>query len=176
VYARHDSGAYLGLVMTGVEFRGPPGADPQLELQADLGFRRDLGRGLTLEVGVLDSHYPDASGPLDFEEPYFRLSRGRGTIGLNYAPNYFGGESRSFHTWGTYAVPLSGRLALDLTAADFRFSNEPNAGGLKDYWYWVTGLRADLDGATLQVMYTDTQPNSVGFRRSSWTFLLSTSF
>lgn len=175
VYSRHPTGAYLGLVMTAVEFRGAPGADPQLELQADLGVRRQLGRGLALEVGVLDSHYPSASGPLDFEEPYFRLSRGRGTVGLNYAPNYFGGESRSFHTWGSYAVPLDSKVSVDLQAADFRFSNEPGAG-LKDYWYWVTGLRAELDGVTVQLLYTDTRPNSVGFRRSSWTFLMSTRF
>lgn len=175
VYARHPSGAYLGLVATGIEFNGPPGADPQLELQADLGVQRSLSGEWTLAVGVLDSHYPDASGPLDFEEPYFRLAKGRTSFGLNYSPNYFGGESRSFHTWASYALPLSREVALDLTAADFRFSNEPNAG-LVDYVYWGLGLRADLAGVTVTALYNDAAPDQVGFRRARWTFLMSTSF
>lgn len=175
-YARFEQGSYLGLIASAVEFRGGAGADPRYELQLDLGHAFDLGRGRSLSVGLLQSRYPSAAAALDFSEPYLVLARGRASLAFNYAANYFGGESRSFHTLLSYALPLRDGWTLDLRVADFRFSNEPNAG-LVDYRYRGVGLRRRLGSALEgQLRWVDTTPDAVGFRRSRLSFLLTATF
>ena len=107
----HESGFYAGIWGSNVEF----GDSAQLELDLYAGFSKELGNGLSIDIGVVHYEYPGALSSLnyDFEEYYLGLGYNIQKVALStklsYAPE-FAVSNKSAHY-------LEGGISYELPAA-----------------------------------------------------------
>ena len=118
----HDSGFYVGLWASNVDFEIQTVDDAQAELDVYAGFGGEFGdSGIGYDIGVLDYNYPGASGRLnyDFTEVYGSLSYSwteafSTSLSLAYTSDYYGGSDDATY-WNV--------------AADYDFGNDWMVGG-----------------------------------------------
>lgn len=157
----HDSGAYIGVWGSNVEF----GDDTSLELDIYAGFSNAFNIGsatVTYDVGWLRYEYP-AESSLNFNELYGGLSFSP-VENLNFGAKYYYGL-RIEHTHpGDYRD-----FSIDYTLPEEvgAFTLLGHAGqydvvGGDDYWDWKVGVAKDLGPFNIEVAYTDTDDTGSG--------------
>jgi len=95
----HDSGFYVGIWASNVDFQIQTVDDASAEVDIYAGFANELGNGISYDVGVLTYQYPNADSSLDYDftEVYGKLSYNwtealSTTAHLAYTSDYFGGS------------------------------------------------------------------------------------
>jgi uncharacterized protein (TIGR02001 family) len=85
----HESGLYVGTWGSNLAGWGTFGGS-NMELDLIAGYKKDLGDGLAVDVGVTWYMYPSGADTTDFAEPYVKLSSSIGPVsmlaGVAYAP------------------------------------------------------------------------------------------
>ena len=159
----HESGAYIGVWGSNVEFQGGPRDTVSLEIDAYIGFTRDTDFGgflpfaLTYDIGFLHYEFPSNSD-FNLNEIYFGAAIAP-VENLNFSTYYYldtGIENKI----GKGYVDISS----DYTLPDWAWSTTllAHAGhydrtaGADDYWDWKVGVAKDLAGFNYEVAYLDT--------------------
>lgn len=173
VYYHGSSGFHIGATAAHVDFQGGPTTDPRMEFQIDAGYSWER-HGIHWKAGIFTIQYPRATS-LSFEEPYLSLEKGHGRLVFAYAPHFFGSDSASVFEKAGYNLPLGHRYAFDLEFGHMDFS-DPVAAGLADYNYLQGALEKDLGEYSARLVYSHTEPGSVGFPVARWVVSLSHSF
>ena len=98
----HDSGFYVGIWASSVDFQIQTVDDASSEVDLYAGFANDFGNGIGYDIGVLTYQYPNADGSLDYDftEVYGSLSYNwtdalATTAYLAYTSDYFGGSDNA---------------------------------------------------------------------------------
>ncbi len=167
----HESGAYIGVWGSNVEFGGP---DNSLELDIYAGFSNDIAISdafsITYDLGWLRYEYPTsgnsttASG-YNFNELYAGLAISP-IENLNLSAYYYyglrientnPGDYRDFNIDYTTPDELGG-ITLLAHAGQY-----DQTGGLDDYWDWKLGIAKDIGAFNVEVAYTDTDDVGTGY-------------
>jgi len=123
----HDSGLYLGVWGSNVDFA--PGSDPSVEIDLIAGFSKSLDSGVGFDVGGVYYTYHDNPSPgVNYLELYAGASYNWLSGKLWYSPDYGGksttGNTESWYVQGDVEVPLPYELKL-LAHVGYSFG---------DYW------------------------------------------
>jgi len=156
----HDSGFYVGTWASGLDGFGELGGS-NLELDLYGGYKREIVKGATLDVGLLYYAYPGSrGGNFEFFEPYASVSGavGPGTakVGVAFAPSdkAIGGNS-NLYTFGEYALPIKRTpITLGSHLGWSKGNTTLTPGG--DYLDWSLGASATWRNLTLGAAYVDT--------------------
>ena len=118
----HESGFYLGVWASNLEFNGGTSDAPSLEIDVYGGMSGEFQNGLGWDVGALYYIYPDQNedveGDYDFLELYGSLSYTWDTeyqptadIGVAYSPDFYGEEDTGIWVHGGlgFQYPRYGR-------------------------------------------------------------------
>ena len=156
----HDSGLYGGAWASGLDGFGELGGS-NLELDLYAGYKKEIMKGATLDVGLLYYAYPGSKGGnFEFFEPYANVSGalGPGTakLGVAFAPSdrAIGGNS-NFYTFGEYALPIKHTpVTLNSHLGWSNGNTSLTPGG--DYLDWSLGATAAWRNLTLGAAWVDT--------------------
>jgi len=152
----HDSGVYLGVWGSNVEFN-----DAHIETDFYGGFANEIG-GLSYDVGLLYYAYPGSSDRFNFNfiEGYLNLGHdfevASVSAGAAYSPDFFGGTGDALYTNAGLSVPLPGDFALD---AGVGYQMVEQGSPVVD---WSVGLSKSYLGFDFSVAYIDTDQTAVG--------------
>ena len=154
----HSSGFYVGARATSLDgidnFRLRPLGDAEIDLYA--GYSRDMGGGLTLDVGVMTYIFAGAAGRSDYVEPYASLSYMLGpveaTAGGKYAPSQSGtGDEDMLYLFGEIEA------GIPFTPVTLRaHAGRQDWGTFGSYTNWSLGGSYALGPAELGLRYVDT--------------------
>lgn len=152
----HDSGVYLGVWGSNVEFN-----DAHLETDFYGGFANEV-EGLSYDVGIIYYAYPGASDRFNFNffEGYLSLGYdfdvASVSVGTAYSPDFFGSTGDALYTNAGVSIPLPADFALD---AGIGYQMIDQGTSVID---WSVGLSKSFFGFDFSVSYVDTEQNAVG--------------
>lgn len=152
----HDSGAYLGVWGSNVEFN-----DAHIETDFYGGFANEI-ESFSYDVGLLYYAYPGSSDRFNFNflEGYVGLGYdfdvAAVSIGAAYSPDFFGGTGDALYSNAGVSIPLPGEFALD---AGIGYQMIEQGSPVTD---WSIGLSKSFLGFDFSVSYVDTDQNVVG--------------
>ncbi len=165
----HESGLYLGLWASNVEFATDPGTSMELDAYAGYTNATDLGGilpfALDYDIGVLRYEYTGAPS-LDFTELYFGASASP-VESLNLSYYYYYGLKVGHTLPGEYSD-----MAADYTLPDslggITLLGHAGYYGQKDaalgdsYWDWKIGASKEIAGYNIEIAYTETDESAFG--------------
>ena len=173
----HESGLYVGTWASNLAGWGTFGG-ANMELDLIGGFKKPIGNGGTIDVGVTWYMYPGGASNTDFAEPYAKLSGTLGpaslTAGVAYAPkqealgnfsatrNSRGQSKDNLYLWGDGAVAIPGTPLTGKAHLGYSHGNPglgPNGTSVTptgEYFDWMLGVDAALGRLTLSANYIDT--------------------
>jgi uncharacterized protein (TIGR02001 family) len=185
VTLNHSSGLYGGFWASNLAGWGTFGG-PNLETDLILGYKRELGGGVSIDVGVTYYMYPGGADETDFFEPYLKLSGTAGpvslTAGIAYAPKQEA-LGRVYRTGAEYVagtpfdpgdtednIYLFGDAASAILGTPFTLKahlgySEGNPGlgpngtsvaPTGSYLDWAAGVDTTWKNLTLGILYVDT--------------------
>lgn len=160
----HESGAYLGVWGSNVEFAAP---DTSLELDIYAGFSGDInlaGQTTTYDFGWLRYEYPTSDGSAsasgwNFNELYLGLATSP-IQNLDLSAYYYYGLKIENTLPGEYTdvamtYQLPAILANVTLLSHVGYYNQKSSGA-DDYWDWKLGIAKDFSIVNLELAYTDT--------------------
>ena len=175
--ATHESGVYAGLWASNLAGWGTFGG-ANLELDLIGGYKRNLGSGITADVGLTWYLYPGGADQTDFAEPYVKLSGTLGPVtalaGVAYAPKqralgnfsntpFSRGQSEdNLYLWGDVSGGVPGTPVAAKAHLGYSDGNPglgPNGTSVAptgSYVDYLVGLDMTLRPVTLGVAYTGT--------------------
>jgi uncharacterized protein (TIGR02001 family) len=154
----HASGLFGGVFASSLSDSARPG---KVELDAYLGYGREIASGTNAEVGVQLYTFPDSSGAgSTYVEPYASVRHTLGPVtaevGAMYAPKQdaFGGDD-SLYVYGDLRggipfTPVTVTARVGYTSGPARFAP------VADYLDWRVGAQYRRGRFTLGVDYVDT--------------------
>lgn len=156
----HDSGIYLGIWGSSVDFNDGDQAQAEFDLYG--GITHEFGK-LTLGAGVIYYAYPGAASNLNYNFVEALVSAGydfgiaSAKAQVNYSPNYFGDSDDAVYYAGDVTVPLPLPADLSLKGHVGYQTIDRNANfGVPDYTDWSIGVGMALAGFDLSLSYVDT--------------------
>ncbi len=154
----HNSGAYIGLWGSNVEFGANGAGNTEFDIYA--GVAREYW-GITFDIGGIYYTYPGAleSNALDYFEYMFGMSTEFPLIAMG-ATIYYSPENTADSGNATYlsydaTIPLVSRLALTGHVGRQWITDE-SAFGKPDYVDWSIGATYATHGFDLSLVYIDT--------------------
>lgn len=165
----HESGAYIGVWASNVEFQGGPADTVSIEIDGYIGFSRETDFGgvlptaLTYDIGFLHYEFPsDSNGNIN--EIYFGVGISP-VENLNLSTYYYldtGLENKLgkgyFDISGDYTLPDWAWNTTILAHAGF-YDRTQEAD---DYWDWKVGVAKDIGNFNVEVAYHNTNENDSG--------------
>lgn len=174
----HESGLYVGTWASNLSGWGTFGGS-NMELDLIAGYKKDLGDGLALDVGVTWYMYPSGADKTDFAEPYVKLSSSIGPVsmlaGVAYAPaqealgnwsntpqSAIGDKEDNLYLWADISSGVPGTpvtLKAHLGGSSGNPGLGPNGTSVAPtgkYLDWLIGADAAVGPLTLGVAYVDT--------------------
>ncbi|MFW5443822.1 MAG: TorF family putative porin [Methylococcaceae bacterium] len=165
----HESGAYIGVWGSNVEFLGGSSDTVSLELDAYAGFSRatDFGgllpTAITYDIGFLHYEFPSSSSS-NINEVYFGAAISP-VENLNISTYYYLDAGIENTTANGYID-----FSTDYTLPDWAWNTTilAHAGhydrqdGADDYWDWKAGVAKDIGHFNFEVAYHDTDGAGIG--------------
>lgn len=155
----HESGAYLGIWGSSVDFNDGDEASSEIDFFGGYGF--SITDKLTADIGGIYYAYPGADSSLDYDfiEAYGSLSYDFDVASLSasyaYSPEFFGGSGDAHYVSLSTEVPLPYDLAL-YGHLGRQYIEEESVYGVPDYNDWELGLQWQYDAVALNLSYVDT--------------------
>lgn len=155
----HDSGAYLGLWGSSVDFND--GDEASIELDFFGGYSFDIAENFTGDVGGIYYAYPGAESNLDYDfiELYGSLGYDFEVVSVSasyaYSPEYFGNSGDAHYVTLSAEVPLPHDFAV-YGHFGRQYIEDEAAFGVPDYNDWELGLQWQYDAVAFNVSYVDT--------------------
>lgn len=154
----HDSGFYVGVWASNVEFRD--GSKNSIEIDGWVGFSNEIdlsGVGLTYDIGFLHYEFPAFSGG-NIDEIYFGL--GVSPIeDLNLSAYYYhdlGIENKFANYYVDFSADYTLPDSLSGVTLLAHLGHYDRQAGANDYWDWKVGVAKDIAGFNLEVAYLNT--------------------
>lgn len=151
----HESGLYLGVWGSNVEFGGPE----SLELDAYFGFANEIdlaGTAVTYDIGWLHYEYP-SNDTLSFNEIYFGL--GVSPIDDLDLGIYYYQDPGVENKIANYYVDITADYSLPEWAFGTQLvthlGHYDRQDSATDYWDWKIGLAKDFGDFNFEIAYTD---------------------
>lgn len=152
----HDSGVYVGVWGSNIDFGG------NIETDFYAGWSGDVGGkdGVGLDAGVILYHYPgaDSGDNLDYVEGYVGVSKDFKVAGAglkaSYSPDYTASSGDGLYLEGNVDVPAGKYFTVNLHAGR-QWVDDNTAFGFDDYTDWLLGVSFSLFGFDAQVAYID---------------------
>ncbi|MCW8962983.1 MAG: TorF family putative porin [Gammaproteobacteria bacterium] len=184
----HDSGFYVGIWASNVDFQIQTVDDASAEVDIYAGFANELGNGISYDVGVLTYQYPNADSSLDYDftEVYGSLSYNwtealSTTASIAYTSDYFGGSDDATY----FSVAADYDLGDDWTvggSVGHQSVKENTTWGTPDWNDYKAYVGKSFKGFDFEVALIDTDlSKSECFGGSDWcdstvTFTVAKSF
>lgn len=153
----HDSGFYLGVWGSNVDFDGGEGAESDSNLEVDLiaGFSGDITEALAYDLGVTHYAYLPGRDRIDYTEFYAGLSLGMFSGKVWYAPDYVNSGDSAWYTEGNAEIPLPWEFGLNLHVgySSGDFWDEDN--GLDQFYDYSVGITRSFGNFDFQVAWVD---------------------
>jgi len=161
----HDSGVYLGIWGSNVDFGDGDEASSEFDLYGGYNFTVN---NIDFGLGGIWYEYPGADNALNYN--YFEFTGSIGydfgtlatTGSIYYSPDYYAGSDDSYYYNLAIDAPLSqmpGGLTLSASLGFMDIDDEV-AFGVPDYTDWSIGLGATVEGFDVSVTYSDTDLDS----------------
>ncbi len=160
----HDSGFYLGVWGSNVDFNDGDQANLETDLYGGYEFN---AAGLDFGVGAIYYAYPGANANLDYDFYEVNASVGKDfgwtalSASINYSPDYFGGSDKATYYSISAEAPLTmvpGEFVLSGSFGHQDITKEATFG-VPDYNDWTVGISTNLNGFDLGLTYKDTDLN-----------------
>lgn len=173
----HESGFYAGIWSSNLAGWGTFGG-ANLELDLIGGYKRNLGRGVTVDVGLTWYVYPGGADVTDFAEPYVKVSGTLGPVsalaGVAYAPKqralgnfsntpFSRGQSEdNLYVWGDVSTGVPGTPVTAKAHLGYSDGNPglgPNGTSVAptgSYLDYMVGADVTLKPVTVGVAYVGT--------------------
>ena len=149
----HDSGAYLGVWGSNINFGG------NIETDFYGGWSGNIGKdGPGINAGVIYYHYPDANSGdnLDYWEGYVGLSKdfkvASGSIKASYSPDYTASSGTAIYLEAAVDVPAGKYFTVNLHAGH-QWVDDNTAFGFDDYTDYLLGVSFSVFGLGAKVAY-----------------------
>lgn len=169
----HESGAYIGVWGSNVEFEGGPTDTVSLEIDAYIGFSNeivlaDMLPAVTYDIGFLHYEFPSNSD-FSLNEIYF---------GVAISPL----ENMNLSTYYYWDTGIENKIGMgyfdissDYTLPDCVWSptlvahvgHYERTAGADDYWDWKVGIAKDIGEFNFEVAYFDTDGAGAGNQDNS---------
>ena len=164
----HESGAYIGVWGSNVEFEGGPTDTVSLEIDAYIGFSNeivlaDMLPAITYDIGFLHYEFP-SNADFNLNEIYFGAAISP-VENMNLSTYYY---------WDTGIENKIGMGYLDITT-DYTLpdcvwsptliahvGHYERTAGADDYWDWKAGIAKDIGAFNFEVAYFDTDGAGAG--------------
>ena len=160
-----EIGIYVGVWGSNVDF--DDGDQASIETDIYGGIKGTVWEKLSYQFGFIEYLYPKAKvGGTRYN--YFELGMKVGydfgfltlTGGLNWSPDFFFETGTGWWKYAEVSIPLNFiklPVELSLNGHIGHQSIQNNSKfGAPDYWEWMFGIAAKIDGFTLSVNYVDT--------------------
>lgn len=165
----HESGVYLGVWGSNVEFEGGPSDTVSIEIDAYIGYSRAttfgglLPTALTYDIGFLHYEFP-SNADFNLNEVYFGVALSP-VENMNFSTYYYldtGLENKIGHGYAD--------ISADYTLPDWAWNTTliAHAGhydrtaGADNYWDWKLGVAKDIGIFNFEVAYHDTDDSGAG--------------
>ena len=168
----HESGFYLGVWASSLEFNGGTSDAPSLEIDFYGGMSGEFQNGLGWDVGALYYYYPeqdeDVDGDYDFLEFYGSLSYTWDTeyqptadVGIAYSPDFYGEEDTGIWVHGGLGFSIPGMVDPYIQVGYQDVEGDPSADGF-DYSYYAVGVSKTIDILTFDLSWHDAEDEACG--------------
>lgn len=156
----HDSGFYLGVWGSSVDFNDGDEASLETDIYAGLKGQCKV-TGITWDLGATYFAYPGANSGLDYDYVEAKAGLGYeiGSVSLdgnvNYSPEFFADSGDAWYSQGnvTWNMPQDFSLKGHL---GYQAIDDEVAFGVPDYTDWSLGLGYSAQGFDFGLAYTDT--------------------
>ena len=148
------SGAYAAA--SGTLVASSHGIEP-LSLQLNAGFARQLGAGLSADVGVVQSEYSRYSTTIhgsSYTEVYAGLTRKSLTARVHLSPHYFEAEAWTLYGELNHGLALGRKLSLNSHAGVLVPLHSTNPGETRSQVDWRVGLDRQVGRLALHAAFT----------------------
>jgi uncharacterized protein (TIGR02001 family) len=155
----HDSGLYLGVWGSNVNFKD--GGEADIEADVYGGYKFEFS-GLSLDMGLLGYFYPGADSNLnyDYYEAKIAVAKDFGNFNLgasvNYSPENFGDSGDETYMGLTASAPIMDTGLTASASYGYQWIDDEVAFGLPDYSDWSLGVSYEFQGFNLGLKYVDT--------------------
>jgi len=164
----HESGFYLGVWASNVEFGGPATDRASIETDFYGGFAGKFANGIGWDVGMIYYAYPDqnedTAADYNYFESYGKLNYAWEGIqltpslevGLYYSPDYFGEDGDGVYTYGTFGASLPYEFNPYVTIGYQYVEGEDTSGpNGYDYVHYAIGVSKTLGHFTADLSWQD---------------------
>ena len=163
----HESGLYLGVWASSIEFR-PEAEDPgSMEIDVYGGMSGSFQNGIGWDIGALYYLYPDQNedvdGDYDFLEFYGSLSyewdheySPSADVGIAYSPDFYGEDDTGI--WVHGGLGFSTAMVdpyIQVGYQDVDGDKTTGADGGFDYLYYAVGVSKTIDILTFDLSWHD---------------------
>ncbi len=161
----HESGFYLGVWASSLEFNGGTSDAPSLEIDVYGGMSGEFQNGLGWDVGALYYIYPDqnedAGNDYDFLEVYGALSYTWDTeyqpsadIGIAYSPDFYGENDTGIWVHGGLGFSIPDMVDPYVQVGYQDVDGDKLNDGF-DYTYYAIGVSKSIDILTFDLSWQD---------------------
>jgi uncharacterized protein (TIGR02001 family) len=157
--AAHESGFYLGTWASNVKFLSHnettdlwENSDAHLEIDAYLGYGKELPSGVNLDSAFIYYAYPDAAD-FDFWEIKLAAAYDMYNLSYYYTNDFFDETTHYLELGLEYGLPQD--FTLGATLGYFYYADKPD-GVDDDYVNWSLSVSKAYAGFDFKLAYTDT--------------------
>ena len=161
----HESGFYLGVWASSLEFNGGTSDAPSLEIDVYGGVSGELQNGIGWDIGALYYIYPDQNedvdGDYDFLEFYGSLGYTWDTeyqpsadIGIAYSPDFYGEDDTGIWVHGGLGFSIPDMVDPYVQVGYQDVDGDKTSDGF-DYTYYAIGVSKSIDIFTFDLSWQD---------------------
>ncbi|MBK6660551.1 MAG: hypothetical protein IPG43_21515 [Proteobacteria bacterium] len=164
----HESGFYLGVWASNIEFGGGTSDTASIETDFYGGFTGNFANGIVWDVGLIYYAYPDQNedfaADFNYLEGYGKLNyTWEGVtltpsleVGLYYSPDYFGEDGDGVYTYGTFGATLPYEFNPYVTVGYQYVDGDQTSGPAGyDYVHYAVGVNKTLGHFTADLSWQD---------------------
>jgi uncharacterized protein (TIGR02001 family) len=166
----HESGLYLGVWASSIDFAYGTTNPATIELDVYGGYAGSLDNGLNYDLGVIRYGYPNQNddvflgGDLEYWEGYAKFSYAFGgdynptlSGGINISPDWFGETGTSIYPNAKLAITLPHAFGL-YTKMGYLEVDDINY----DYFHYQVGVTKDYAGLSFDFAWADAEDECDG--------------
>ncbi len=147
-------GFYVGTWGSGVDFAEASADGADLEIDGYLGYRHDVGKDASFDLGLIEYTYPGSGADLDWLEAYLSFGWRQFGFAVNVSDDVLATGADSLFLVLSYSQPLG--TAFELSADVGQFSFDSQVWNPDSYFTWSAGLSWSKGPASIGVTWSAT--------------------
>ena len=162
----HDSGFYLGVWASNLEFNSQTADAASIEIDVYGGMAGEFQNGIGWDVGALYYFYPDqnedVAADYDFLEFYGGLSyqwdseyKPTADIGVAYSPDFYGEDDNAIWLHGGVGLSVNNMIDPYIRIGYQDVEGDKTSADGFDYFYYAVGVSKTIDILTFDLSWQD---------------------